>query len=160
MHRSTRVALLAGTLATLTAASALAGQRPALSSVAPAARFADPQRLAKLSAAFPQIDQLMREFAERQHVPGIAYGIIVDGRPLLFRLSDLDAVSPLASDLGPTVFAEQVRSLLLETGPPLDGGRYVIYGCPECEFNCYCDELRSGQVDSSHPDVDCVCCTE
>jgi len=36
----------------------------------------------------------------------------------------------------------------------------TLYGCPECEFNCYCDELRSGQVDSSHPDVDCVCCTE
>ena len=58
---------------------------------------------------------------------------VVDGRPLLPRLADLDAASPLASDLGPTVFAEQVRGLLLETGPPLDGGRYVIYGCPECE---------------------------
>ncbi len=57
----------------------------------------------------------------------------VNGRPLLPRLADLDAVSPLASDLGPTVFAEQVRGLLLETGSPLDGGRYVIYGCPECE---------------------------
>ncbi|MFD7503534.1 oxidoreductase [Streptomyces sp. NPDC059850] len=58
---------------------------------------------------------------------------VVDGTPLLPRLADLDAVSPLASDLGPTVFAEQVRGLLLETEPPLDGGRYVIYGCPECE---------------------------
>ena len=57
----------------------------------------------------------------------------VNGHPLLPRLADLDAVSPLASDLGPTVFAEQVRRLLLEAGPPLDGGRYVIYGCPECE---------------------------
>jgi hypothetical protein len=58
---------------------------------------------------------------------------VVNGTPLLSRLADLDAVSPLASDLGPTVFAEQVRGLLLETGPPLGGGRYVIYGCPECE---------------------------
>ncbi|GAA3977368.1 oxidoreductase [Streptomyces marokkonensis] len=58
---------------------------------------------------------------------------IVDGRPLLFRLSDLDAVSPLASDVPPAIFTAQVRSLLLETGPPLPGGRYVIYGCPECE---------------------------
>ena len=50
------------------------------SSVAPPARFADPQRLAKLSAAFPEIDRVMRAFAERSRVPGIAYGIIVDGR--------------------------------------------------------------------------------
>ena len=58
---------------------------------------------------------------------------IVDGRPLLFQLSDLDAVSPLASDVPPAIFTAQVRSLLLEADAPLDGGRYVIYGCPECE---------------------------
>ncbi|MFF3877098.1 oxidoreductase [Streptomyces sp. NPDC001978] len=58
---------------------------------------------------------------------------IVDGRPLLLQLSDLDAVSPLASDVPPAIFAAQVRSLLLETDAPLPGGRYVIYGCPECE---------------------------
>ncbi|MFS8202835.1 oxidoreductase [Streptomyces sp. CWNU-52B] len=58
---------------------------------------------------------------------------IVDGRPLLYQLSDLDAVSPLASDVPPAIFTAQVRSLLLEADPPLPGGRYVIYGCPECE---------------------------
>lgn len=58
---------------------------------------------------------------------------IVDGRPLLFRLSDLDAVSPLASDVPPAIFTAQVRSLLLESPAPLPGGRYVVYGCPECE---------------------------
>ncbi|MDR3081877.1 MAG: oxidoreductase, partial [Streptomyces sp.] len=58
---------------------------------------------------------------------------IVDGRPLLFRLSDLDAVSPLASDIPPAIFTAQVRGFLLEAGAPLEGGRHVIYGCPECE---------------------------
>ncbi|MEU9171057.1 oxidoreductase [Streptomyces sp. NPDC048420] len=58
---------------------------------------------------------------------------IVDSRPLLFQLSDLDAVSPLASDVPPAIFTAQVRSLLGETDAPLPGGRYVIYGCPECE---------------------------
>ncbi|MEU6915183.1 oxidoreductase [Streptomyces olindensis] len=58
---------------------------------------------------------------------------IVDGRPLLFRLSDLDAVSPLAADVPPAIFTAQVRSLLLESPAPLPGGRYVVYGCPECE---------------------------
>jgi hypothetical protein len=58
---------------------------------------------------------------------------IVDGRPLLYQLSDLDAVSPLASDVPPAIFTAQVRSLLLEADAPLEGSRYVIYGCPECE---------------------------
>lgn len=57
---------------------------------------------------------------------------IVDGRPLLFQLSDLDAVSPLASDVPPAIFTAQVRGLLLEAEAPLPGGRHVIYGCPEC----------------------------
>ncbi|MDX6363280.1 MAG: hypothetical protein QOC85_2290 [Streptomyces sp.] len=58
---------------------------------------------------------------------------VVDGRPLLFQLSDLDAVSPLAYDVPPAIFTEHERSLLLEAGAPLTDGRYVIYGCPECE---------------------------
>ncbi|MEU9332660.1 oxidoreductase [Streptomyces sp. NPDC048290] len=58
---------------------------------------------------------------------------LVDGRPLLFQLSDLDAVSPLASDVPPAIFTEQVRGLLLEADAPLPGARHVIYGCPECE---------------------------
>ncbi|MGI5439175.1 oxidoreductase [Streptomyces shenzhenensis] len=57
---------------------------------------------------------------------------VVDGRPLLFQLSDLDAVSPLASDVPPAIFTAQVRSLLLETEAPLPDGRYIVYGCPEC----------------------------
>lgn len=58
---------------------------------------------------------------------------VVEGRPLLFRLSGLDAVSPLASDVPPAIFTAQVSGLLLEAGAPLDGGRHIIYGCPECE---------------------------
>ncbi|MFJ3223398.1 oxidoreductase [Streptomyces sp. NPDC086783] len=57
---------------------------------------------------------------------------IVDGRPLMFRLTDLDAVSPLASDVPPALFGAQVRGLLLEGEAPLDDGRHIIYGCPEC----------------------------
>ncbi|MEV8593896.1 oxidoreductase [Streptomyces sp. NPDC052012] len=57
---------------------------------------------------------------------------VVDGCPLLFRLSDLDAVSPLASDVPPAIFTAQVRSLLLETEAPLPAGRYIVYGCPDC----------------------------
>ncbi|MFF4232757.1 oxidoreductase [Streptomyces sp. NPDC001820] len=65
---------------------------------------------------------------------------IVDGRPLLFQLADLDAVSPLASDVPPAIFTAQVRTLLLEARAPLAGSRCVIYGCPECE------DIRCGAV--------------
>jgi CubicO group peptidase (beta-lactamase class C family) len=51
-----------------------------LSSKAPPPRFADPDRGVKLAAAFPEIDRIMRAFAERSNVPGIAYGIIIDGK--------------------------------------------------------------------------------
>lgn len=58
---------------------------------------------------------------------------VVDGHPLLHQLADLDAVSPLASDVPPAIFTHHVRRLLLEAAPPLPDGRYVLYGCPECE---------------------------
>lgn len=61
-------------------AAPIAAQPGALSSLAPPARFTDPQRLDKLRSAFPAIDSLMRAFAVQRRVPGLAYGIIVDGR--------------------------------------------------------------------------------
>ncbi|MFI9202121.1 oxidoreductase [Streptomyces sp. NPDC053048] len=60
---------------------------------------------------------------------------VVDGRPLLSRLAEADGVSPLASDLAPSPFTSHARALLLEDGdgdPPLEGGRYVLYACPQC----------------------------
>jgi CubicO group peptidase (beta-lactamase class C family) len=68
-------------LAALMLASTPARAQPArLASAAPPAAFADPRRAEKLSSAFPEIDRLMKSFAERSGVPGIAYGIVVDGR--------------------------------------------------------------------------------
>ena len=63
-------------------AAALSSATFAQSSVAPSARFTDPDRIAKLQRALPQVDSVMRAFAERNRVPGIAYGVIVDGRLL------------------------------------------------------------------------------
>ena len=54
----------------------------AQSSIAPPARFTDPDRVAKLQGALPAIDSVMRAFVERTRVPGVAYGVIVDGRLL------------------------------------------------------------------------------
>ena len=44
------------------------------------ARFTDPDRTAKLATAFGDIDRMFREMAIREHVPGAAWGIIIDGR--------------------------------------------------------------------------------
>ncbi len=54
----------------------------AQSSIAPPARFADPDRVGKLQRALPVVDSVMRAFATSKRVPGIAYGVIVDGRLL------------------------------------------------------------------------------
>src|SRR5258706_383819 len=43
------------------------------------ARFADPSRRAKLEKAFPEIDKLFQNYAAGAHVPGAAWGIIIDG---------------------------------------------------------------------------------
>lgn len=81
--------ILASTLTPLAFAAALDAQVTptvpsdaggAFSSIAPPARFEDPQRVAKLRAAFPRVDSLMRRFAEERRVPGWAYGIVIDGR--------------------------------------------------------------------------------
>ena len=64
----------------LTVAAASGAQPAATSSKAPPPAFSDPGRAAKLATAFPEIDRLMRAFATRSNVPGIAYGIIVDGK--------------------------------------------------------------------------------
>ena len=79
--------LLAFALVPLTALHGLHAQRAAtrandgpLSSIAPPPAFSDPDRAARLAAAFPEIDRTMRAFAERANVPGIAYGIVIDGR--------------------------------------------------------------------------------
>jgi CubicO group peptidase (beta-lactamase class C family) len=42
--------------------------------------FSDPQRVAKLSSTFGDIDRVFREHARREHIPGAVWAIVVDGR--------------------------------------------------------------------------------
>ena len=41
--------------------------------------FTDPQRRTKLASGFAEVDRIFTQFAERAHVPGAAWGIVVDG---------------------------------------------------------------------------------
>src|SRR5450759_2228941 len=58
-------------------AADLSGQRATFK--APVPRFADPDRRATLAKAFPDVDRLFQEFAARSHIPGAAWGIVIDG---------------------------------------------------------------------------------
>lgn len=56
-----------------------AAQEQAPSSVAPEPRFPNADRREALARAFPEIDGLFRAFASQSRVPGIAWGVLVDG---------------------------------------------------------------------------------
>ncbi|MBP1635261.1 MAG: pbpE 4 [Acidobacteria bacterium] len=65
-------------------AAAAAAQAPPTSSAGDAARyspprFTDPGRREKLARAFEEIDRLVAGDMARQHVPGAAWGVVVDG---------------------------------------------------------------------------------
>ncbi len=67
-------------------------------------QFADPQRATKLRTAFPEIDRLFTAFAEKSHVPGIAWGIVIDGtlsHSGAHGYRDVEAKAPVDAD---TVF--------------------------------------------------------
>ncbi|HXJ39671.1 MAG TPA: serine hydrolase domain-containing protein [Bryobacteraceae bacterium] len=46
----------------------------------PPPRFTDPQRVQKLEAAMPQVDQLFRSYAAERKIPGMVWGVVIDGR--------------------------------------------------------------------------------
>ena len=45
-----------------------------------AAYFEDTARLARLTAAWPVADSMLKRYADENHLPGLAYGIVVDGK--------------------------------------------------------------------------------
>lgn len=42
--------------------------------------FTDSERLLKIQTFFPEIDRIYKEYAEKNHFPGYAYGIVLDGK--------------------------------------------------------------------------------
>jgi CubicO group peptidase (beta-lactamase class C family) len=79
MIRSIRPILIAVCAAAFCTASPFGQQPSAPTFKAPAPQFADPQRREKLARGYEQVDRIIREFVERNHVPGAAWGIVVDG---------------------------------------------------------------------------------
>ena len=50
------------------------------SDVYPPPRFTDPGRVAKLESALPEIDRIFRAYAADQKIPGMIWGVVIDGR--------------------------------------------------------------------------------
>jgi CubicO group peptidase (beta-lactamase class C family) len=75
MTRSTRGCLPLAVLLMLSHSAPAAAQQMSY----PPAVFADPARREKLATAFPDIDRLVRAFMAERHVPGAAWGIVIDG---------------------------------------------------------------------------------
>ncbi len=45
----------------------------------PPPRFTDPERVHKLEAAFPDVDRIFRQFASDNKIPGMVWGVVIDG---------------------------------------------------------------------------------
>jgi CubicO group peptidase (beta-lactamase class C family) len=59
----------------LTAAGLLAGAEDY-----PPPRFTNPQRLSKLSSTFASIDEIFKRYASSRHIPGMVWGVVIDGK--------------------------------------------------------------------------------
>ncbi len=46
----------------------------------PPPRFTDPDRVQKLESALPQVDELFRRYAAERKIPGMVWGVVIDGR--------------------------------------------------------------------------------
>jgi CubicO group peptidase (beta-lactamase class C family) len=60
-------------------ALAAVGSSAQQSSPAPAPAFTDPARRTKLATAFDDVDRIFADFTRQAHVPGAAWGIVIDG---------------------------------------------------------------------------------
>ncbi len=80
MGKRTRIAGMALAVVLAAHASArLASQVAQPSSRTTTVDFTDPDRRAKLSTAFAAIDRLFVDFTVAEHVPGAAWGVVIDG---------------------------------------------------------------------------------
>lgn len=79
MRRFISLGLLVAAFAAGHPASRSSAQVAAPGLAHPPAAFGDPDRRAKLATAFAGIDRVVTDFMARTHVPGAAWGIVIDG---------------------------------------------------------------------------------
>jgi CubicO group peptidase (beta-lactamase class C family) len=67
----------------------------------PPPRFTDPERVRKLESAFPEVDQIFRRYASERKIPGMVWGVVLDGRLAHVEsagVRDRSSHAPIASD--------------------------------------------------------------
>src|SRR5512139_2082626 len=73
----------------------------AASDAYPPPRFTDPDRVAKLQSAMPEIDRIFRAYATERKVPGMVWGVVIDNQVAhlgSFGVRDRASQAPLAPD--------------------------------------------------------------
>lgn len=70
----------------------------------PPARFTDPARTQKLRAALPQIDKLFLQYAAEEKIPGMVWGVVIDGELAHTGASGFQSLSTKAPADSSTVF--------------------------------------------------------
>jgi CubicO group peptidase (beta-lactamase class C family) len=70
----------------------------------PPARFTDPERIAKLESAFPDIDGIFREYRTAKKIPGMVWGIVIDSRLAHVGSSGVQSLSSNSPVTASTVF--------------------------------------------------------
>src|SRR5688572_26950697 len=61
-------------------AAFLSSTTVAASDAYPPPRFTDPDRVKKLESTLPEIDRLFQAYATREKIPGMVWGVVIDGR--------------------------------------------------------------------------------
>jgi CubicO group peptidase (beta-lactamase class C family) len=64
----------------------------------PPARFAATDRVERLQEAFPSVDELFRRYATEKHIPGMIWGVVIDGQlahVATFGVQDLTTKAPV-----------------------------------------------------------------
>jgi CubicO group peptidase (beta-lactamase class C family) len=92
MRLTVRFGVLFGVLLTATLAA---------TDTYPPPRFADPDRAAKLQSAIPEIDRLFRAYATKTQIPGMIWGVVIDGQLAhlgSFGVRDIPSKAPITPD--------------------------------------------------------------
>ena len=79
----------------------LVGATLTASDAYPPPRFTDPDRVAKLRSAMPEIDRIFRAYAADRKVPGMIWGVVIDGQVAhvgTFGVRDRSSQAPITPD--------------------------------------------------------------
>ncbi len=75
-----KVILMAITITSLTAGAQNATIIPNPNTAYRPPAFADPDRLQKIQSLFPVVEKIYKDYSEKNHFPGYAFGIVLDGK--------------------------------------------------------------------------------